>query len=64
MRPGQQPASPETVASAQGISREKARSIALSDASLSAADVTFTKTKLDREDGMLVYDCLLYTSAL
>ena len=43
VRPGQQPANPETVASAQGISREKARSIALSDASLSAADVTFSE---------------------
>ena len=63
VRPGQQPASPETVASAQGISREKARSIALSDASLSAADVTFTKTKLDREDGMLVYEIEFVTAA-
>lgn len=62
VRPGQQPASPETVASAQGISREKARSIALSDASLSAADVTFTKTKLDREDGMLVYEIEFVTA--
>ena len=63
VRPGQQPASPETVSSAQGISREKARSIALSDASLSAADVTFTKTKLDREDGMLVYEIEFVTAA-
>lgn len=63
VRPGQQPANPETVASAQGISREKARSIALSDASLSAADMTFTKTKLDREDGMLVYEIEFVTAA-
>ena len=63
VRPGQQPASPETVASAQGISREKARSIALSDASLSAADVTFTKTKLDPEDGMLMYEIEFVTAA-
>lgn len=56
VRPGQQPASPETVASAQGISREKARSIALSDASLSAAEVSFTKAKLEKDDGLRKYE--------
>ncbi len=63
VRPGQQPSTPETVASAQGISREKARSIALSDAGLTAADVTFTKTKLDREDGALVYEIEFVTAS-
>ena len=56
VRPGQQPASPETVSSAQGISREKARSIALSDASLSAAEVSFTKAKLEKDDGLRKYE--------
>ena len=63
VRPGQRPTTPEAVASAQGITREKARSIALSDAGLTASDVTFTKTKLDREDGALVYEIEFVTAS-
>lgn len=52
-RPGQRPAGEET---AQAVTREGARSIALTDAGLSAGNVTFTKSKLDREDGKWVYE--------
>ena len=52
-RPGQRPAGEEA---AQAVTRESARSIALADAGLSAGEVTFTKSKLDREDGKWVYE--------
>lgn len=48
-----QPAAP-TQAAPIGI--EKAKSIALADAGLSAASVVFTKAAQDREDGRIVYD--------
>lgn len=38
------------------IGADKAKSIALKDAGLSASSVTFTKAKLDREDGIRVYE--------
>ncbi len=38
------------------LSAEKARAAALSHAGLAAADVTFTETKLERDDGRQVYD--------
>ena len=38
------------------IGADKAKSIALKDAGLSSSSVTFTKAKLDREDGVRVYE--------
>ncbi len=43
------------------IGVDKAKSIALSDAGLSASSVTFTKAKLDREDGVRVYEIEFFT---
>lgn len=44
------------------ISLETAKSAAIADAGLSVTDVTFTKEKLDYEDGIAVYDIEFYTS--
>ena len=52
VRPGQS----ATDSRAQDISCENARTIALDDAALATSDAVFTKTKLDREDGRLVYE--------
>ena len=43
------------------IGVDKAKSIALNNAGLSASSVTFTKAKLDREDGIRVYEIEFYT---
>lgn len=48
-------------ASSNYIGVDKAKSIALSDAGLSASSVTFTKAKLDREDGVRVYEIEFFT---
>ena len=44
------------VPSAAQISEEDAKAIALEHAGLTDSDVTFTKTKLDRDDGQPVYE--------
>ena len=44
------------------IGLEKAKSIALTDAGLTASQVTFTKARQDRDDGRMVYDVDFYTS--
>lgn len=44
------------------IGVDKAKSIALKDAGLSSSSVTFTKAKLDREDGVKVYEIEFFTS--
>lgn len=44
------------------ISSEDARNAALSDAGIAASEATFTKEKLDYEDGIAVYDLEFYTS--
>lgn len=46
----------------QQVSLDTAKSTALTDAGLSDADVTFTKEKIDYEDGIAVYDIEFYTS--
>lgn len=51
------------VATPDQISQEEAKEAALSDAGLTAADVTFTKEKLDYDDGMALYDVEFYTDA-
>lgn len=43
------------------IGVDKAKSIALKHAGLSASSVTFTKAKLDREDGIRVYEIEFYS---
>ena len=67
VRPGEKPTAVETTGStATGsttITRDKARSIALADAGVSASDATFTKSKLDREDGVLVYEIEFITDS-
>lgn len=45
------------------ITADDAKDIALKDAGLSASDVTFTKEKLDLDDGVSVYDIEFYTSS-
>ncbi len=42
------------------ISVDEAKEIALSKAGLSASDVTFKKAKLDRDDGIMVYEIEFY----
>ena len=42
------------------ISLEEAKSVALQKAGLSAKDVVFSKAKLDRDDGMLIYEIDFY----
>lgn len=45
------------------ISAEEAKAKALADAGVSASDAVCTKTKLDNDDGMSVYDIEFYTSS-
>lgn len=45
------------------IGKAKAKSIALKDAGVSASSATFTKTKLDYEDGLRVYEIEFYTNS-
>ncbi len=45
------------------ISLEEAKGIVLADAGIANGDVTFTKAKLDYEDGIAVYDIEFYTAA-
>lgn len=45
------------------IRKAKAKSIALKDAGVSASSATFTKTKLDYEDGIRVYEIEFYTNS-
>lgn len=45
-----------------GIGLEAAREIALADAGLTAADVTFTKERYEREDFVYVYEIDFYTA--
>ena len=49
-------ASQEKPAASNRITLEEAKKVALDDAKLTAADVTFTKAKLDYDDGRAVYD--------
>ena len=47
--------------SSKYIGVDKAKSIALKDAGVSASSVTFTKAKLDRDDGVTVYEIEFYS---
>ena len=44
------------------VTLEAAKDAALADAGLTESDVTFTKTRLDTEDGFAVYDIDFYTA--
>ena len=44
------------------ISEDEAKNIALADAGVSSSAATFTKSKLDIDDGVYVYDIEFYTS--
>lgn len=60
---GGQPADNQPQQSGDGqISLDTAKNTALADAGLSSSDVTFTKEKLDYEDGVAVYEIEFYTS--
>lgn len=52
-----------TQPSSSYIGVDKAKSIALKDAGLSASSVTFTKAKLDRDDGIRVYEIEFFTGS-
>ncbi|MGN0735004.1 MAG: PepSY domain-containing protein [Anaerovoracaceae bacterium] len=47
--------------SSKYIGVDKAKSIALKDAGVSASSVTFTKAKLDKDDGVTVYEIEFYS---
>ncbi len=49
-----------TQANGQTISVDKAKNIALANAGLKAKDVTFSKAKLEKDDGRQVYDIEFY----
>lgn len=60
---GEQSANNQPQQSGDGqISIDTAKNTALADAGLSSSDVTFTKEKLDYEDGIAVYEIEFYTS--
>ena len=46
---------------AENIGKAKAKKIALDDAGLKESEVTFTKTKLDNDDGREIYDVEFHT---
>ena len=56
-------ASQEKPAASNRITLEEAKKVALDDAKLTAADVTFTKAKLDYDDGRAAYDIEFYSGA-
>lgn len=51
----------EAASGAEQISLEDAKAAALSDAGVSAADIQYTKEKLDYEDGIAVYEIEFYS---
>ena len=53
---GQKTTSASTTSSGNYIGVEKAKSIALKDSGVSASKATFEKAKLDKEDGVYVYE--------
>ncbi len=54
-------ASAPVYAARKEINLKKAKSVALKDAGLKASDITFVKTKLDNDDGKMVYDIEFYS---
>ncbi len=52
---------PQTPSQSQYISVDKAKSVALDHAGLTADQVTFTKAKMDTDDGYTVYDIEFYS---
>ena len=54
-------ASQEKPAASNRITLDQAKKVALDDAKLTASDVTFTKAKLDYDDGRAVYDIEFYS---
>ena len=57
------PQNANTTSSTATISEAEAQQIALEDAGLAEADVSFTKTKLDRDDGRQQYEIEFIASA-
>ncbi len=56
--PSQTPSAP--AAAAADIGLDKAKSIALANAGVSAGSVTFSKARLERDDGRMIYDIEFY----
>ena len=54
--------SSQSTGGSAAITEDQAREIALADAGLTAEEVTFLKTQLDRDDGRLVYDVEFYNA--
>ena len=54
--------SSQSTGGSTAITEDQAREIALANAGLTAEEVTFLKTQLDRDDGRLVYDVEFYTA--
>ncbi|MCD8068947.1 MAG: PepSY domain-containing protein [Lachnospiraceae bacterium] len=50
----------DTTASTEAITADAAKEVALTDAGLTADAVTFTKTELDYDNGLIVYDIEFY----
>ncbi len=61
-KPPQNPQSPQETKPDSYIGLDEAKQAALQDAGVAAADVTFTKAKLEKEDGTAVYDIEFYTA--
>lgn len=61
-QPDTQTQQPQT--NSQYIGTDKAKEIALSHSGVAASSATFTKTKLDRDDGMYLYEIEFYAGNL
>ena len=62
--PTPQPTPAPTAAPVKDIGVEKAKSIALSHAGVSAGSVVFSKARQDRDDGVLIYDIEFYVQGV
>lgn len=52
----------QTTTTGETVSLDEAKQIVLEDAGVSEADVTFTKTKEEKDDGRQIYDLEFYTA--
>lgn len=59
----QQQTSQQTQTQTTSVTLESAKNTALSDAGVKASEATFTKSKLDYDDGRKVYDIEFYTAS-
>lgn len=52
----------QTTTTAEAVSMDEAKQIVLEDAGVAEADVTFTKSKEEKDDGRQIYDLEFYTA--